>query len=91
MYNPNRIVSDCCGSNIDDEQLCNGYGVCPTCKEDCVYVTQEEFDRCDECNGEGSVEKNFPATETTLEFDAPVVCMFCEGTGKVIRLATNGR
>lgn len=36
---------------------------------------------CERCNGEGVIEKNFPATETRLEFDAPVECPECDGTG----------
>lgn len=45
---------------------------------------QPPFEICEECGGSGEVEKNFPATETTLEFDAPVECWYCEGKRIII-------
>lgn len=39
--------------------------------------------KCSKCKGEGEIDTNFPATETHLEFDAPVVCSRCDGRGEL--------
>ena len=69
-------ISNCCGaSNIDFED----YGICPECREHCEFI---EDDTCEFCDGKGETEKTFGGYEGEPEYDAPVVCMFCEGTGK---------
>lgn len=45
---------------------------------------QPPYEICEECKGAGEVEKNFPATEDSLEFDAPVQCWYCNGHGIII-------
>ena len=39
------LVSDCCGSTPWSQRYAeiNGCGVCTECKEDCLYITQQEY------------------------------------------------
>jgi DnaJ-class molecular chaperone len=50
-------------------------------KTECDY-----YETCEECNGAGEKEKTLHVGEEgmQIEMDAPVVCGFCDGTGKVL-------
>lgn len=45
-YKPMALVSDCCGSFPESQEYAraSGGGLCTECREDCEYITQEEFD-----------------------------------------------
>jgi len=81
------LVSDCCGATPYSQRYAeiNGIGVCTECKEDCLYITQEEFDEkniCESCHGTGTRERNIPGWEGETEQDVEVICGHCDGTGK---------
>lgn len=80
-------VSDCCGAAPSNDIVAEhaDYGVCTECKEDCLYISQEEFDEkniCEDCHGTGIKEMNIPGWEGEPEQDVEAICGWCEGTGK---------
>lgn len=71
-------LSNCCGAEAysNGDSGTEDYGICPDCKEHCELI-----EVCDECGGEGVIEKNVCRGEEgmMIEMDIMVVCPECEG------------